>query len=167
MSVKVSSTCGDALMKKILMNKPLAKMAGLMLLEIIFALAISAMVLMGAIIYFASVKQNANINKAVGDMNAIIGAYYNFMTAGNTLTSGTKIPQLQGYLPSPLYDPWGEEYSLTVDPNAKTIRIGIGGIAGKYDKNCNAIASLAGATSKDSNPANDSTSGQCFFMYTL
>lgn len=168
---------------RMVMRKPLGKMAGLTLLETMFALAVGALVLIGAIIFYMSTKQSANTSKAVGDMNAIVAAHESYIAGGYGLSGlGTtnSIPTLQkgGYLPDPINDPWGQEYTSIVATTPATVTITIPGIGGGAtvgsgtegqagyvppsdgDKNCNAIIQMVGSA------AATGASG-CSFVYPL
>ena len=141
-------------MKRMLMRKPFSKMKGLTLLETMFAIAIGALVLIGAVIFYMSTKQNANTTKTVGDMNAIVSAYESFMAGGNTLAKTTDIPALQtaGFLPTPLNTAWGQPYTATptLSPASVLITVagidaaGAGGTGG--DANCDAIWNMVKST---------------------
>ncbi len=128
-------------MKRNLMFKPLGRMEGLTLLETMFALAIGALVLIGAIIFYVSTKQSANASKAAGDMNGIVAGYQSFIAGGNS-ADGVDLSAIQaaGFLPSPLNDPWAQSYTSTYDAAANELTItipGIGGVGAPADPTAN------------------------------
>jgi type II secretory pathway pseudopilin PulG len=168
-------------MKKMLVTNRFKKVAGLTLLETMFALAVGALVLIGAVLFYMSTKQSGNTSRAVGDMNAIVSAIGNYTGQNydiNNLvgTGAVGILQSKGYLPDPLLDPWGQPYGVTVSTTgAKTqVSITIPGIgaAGKSvlgkpisggDKNCNAIVIAVGSAAT----SGGLLAGGCAFTYTL
>ena len=97
-------------------------MQGVTLLETVIALAIGALVLIGATVYYTSANQTANINKSASDMNSIVAAFRVY-AAGNTVTADTSITTLQNdtLLPNPLINPWGGAYVITVIPATSTV----------------------------------------------
>jgi type II secretory pathway pseudopilin PulG len=155
-----------------LTRKPFSKIRGLTLLETMFAIAIGALVLIGAVIFYLSTKQNANTNKAVGDMNSIVAATESYLAGGNSITdlsgvTNAVVPlQTGGYLPKPIYDPWGQEYTAVVakSDTTSTITIKIPGIV-KEDNNCQAIvqAAIAGGSATDASTAKT----DCALTYVL
>jgi type II secretory pathway pseudopilin PulG len=156
-------------MRRMLIKKSFSKMTGLTLLETMFAIAIGALVLIGAVIFYMSTKQNANTNKAVGDMNAIVSAIQNYTAGGNPLGGITDLSDLQsgGYLPNPLNDPWGQQYTIVVASSGSvtaSVTITIPGID-MGDNNCNAIKQSVVTGSGAAKDA--SKSGSCAFTYNL
>lgn len=141
-------------MKRMLMRKPFSKMEGLTLLETMFAIAIGALVLIGAVIFYMSTKQSANASKTVGDMNGIVAGYESYAAGGNTISSATTMDLVQaaGFLPKPLNDAWGYAYTVVVSSGSITITIpgikGATGTAGSWtgDTNCVAIYNMAQAS---------------------
>jgi type II secretory pathway pseudopilin PulG len=161
-------------MKRMLTRKPFSKMEGLTLLETMFAIAIGALVLIAAVVFYMSTKQSANANKSVGDMNAIVAAYESYMTGGNALTAGatgtgTDIPKLQttGYLPTPLNTAWGQAYTTVVTTSPAAVTITITGAPGNTDNTCKAIAQLAGATGTSPSVTQAGDESTCAFTYPL
>lgn len=119
-----------------LMRKPAAdKMAGVTMLETMLAVAVGTLVLVGAIIFYQSTRQNADLNKTLTDMNAIRTGYKSYLNSGYQFNASTPALQLQavqnaGFLPSTLNDAWGQAYTVSVS-NSKYpgyIVIGIPGI---------------------------------------
>ncbi len=165
-------------MKKMLARKPFSRMEGLTLLETMFALAVGALVLIGAVIFYMSTKQSANASKSVGDMNAIVAGYQSYIAGGNTMTSATTLTDIQsaGFLPTPLYDAWGQAYTVDSTTTPGVLAITIPGIAGATytaatdsgaasatgDKNCAAIYMMA-----TSSGAPVSSTTVCSVKYTL
>jgi type II secretory pathway pseudopilin PulG len=153
-----------------LMRKPFSKMTGLTLLETMFAIAIGALVLIGAVIFYLSTKQNANTTKTVADMNAIVSAYESYMAGGNTLTADIDIPALQtaGFLPSPLNTAWGQPYTATPTLSPASVLITVVGIGAAGtdgtggDTNCDAIWNMV----KSSQGVTQGTT-DCSFTYPL
>lgn len=110
-----------------LTEKSFIKLRGLTLLETVIALAIGALVLIGAVLYYTSTSQTANVNKAVSDMNSIVAAFKVY-AAGNTVTADTNLTTLQNnnLLPNPLVNPWGGAYDVAVIPATSTVPTIIG-----------------------------------------
>jgi type II secretory pathway pseudopilin PulG len=154
-------------MKRMLTRKPFSKMTGLTLLETMFALAVGALVLIGAVIFYMSTKQSANTSKTVGDMNAIVSAYQSYLVSG---ADATKTPptiailQTGGYLPTGsggagvIYDAWGLAYGVEWTPATSTLTITVTGLA-TGDKNCAAVTLAVG------NAATPGTN--CSFAYKI
>jgi type II secretory pathway pseudopilin PulG len=165
-------------MKRMLTRKPFSKMTGLTLLETMFALAVGALVLIGAVIFYVSTKQSGNSSKAAGDMNAIVAGIQNYTAQGYSLTSlgsadsaATLTPlQNNGYLPNPLLDPWGQSYKAvitgTTAGDTAQVTISIPGINSTKDtpadKSCTAIAQTVLGTASDA-----SVAGTCKFTFNL
>jgi type II secretory pathway pseudopilin PulG len=167
-----------------LSKKPYTKIIGLTLLETMMALAVGAVVLMSAVIYYASSRQNANVTKVVADMNAIMAAYRSYIAQGNNVCvvrssscSGPttlSILQTATFLPSPMNDPWGQSYTATSSsPGGKMfIVITVPGIgSADEDKTCNAILQIV---NNGNTLALDATGkiytmpeGTCQFTYNL
>ena len=156
-------------MKRMLTRKPFSKMTGLTLLETMFAIAIGALVLIAAVVFYMSTKQSANANKSVGDMNAIVAAYESYITGGNALSTSTTISTLQtaGYLPTPLNTAWGQAYDALAATSPATVTITITGAPGNTDNTCKAIAQLAGATGTNPSVTDESDDKTCAFKYPL
>lgn len=124
-------------------------MAGLSLLETMIALAVGALVLVGAIVFYQTLSRNENVNKTMTDMNSIRSAYkmyYNsgnvLSTANNTTTQANQLLAIQnaGLLPNPLNDAWGQAYVVSLGWYSGNITIAIPGIGmAGGDKNCQAI----------------------------
>ncbi len=166
------------MMKRMLIRKPVSKMAGLTLLETMFGIAIGALILIAAVIFYTSTKNSQNVSRAVTDINTIVAQADNYIAPGatalnslSTNNGGNAVTTLQGagYLPNPMYDPWGaNQYSATV-----TVTSGSNsGIPGKIaisinsllasDSACNAIATAAqGTNSGDLKGGTGGTSGVC------
>ncbi len=152
-------------MKKMLTRKPFSRMEGLTLLETMFALAVGALVLIGAVIFYMSTKQNANASKSVGDMNAIVAGYQSYIAGGNAAPSGTTglaLVQDAGFLPKPLNDAWGIAYKVELSATTGLLNIGIPGIA-LADINCKAITNMVGTSAT----AATVTGAPCAFAYPL
>ena len=136
---------------------------GLTLLETLLALAISALVVMGIVMYYGTVSYSSNVSKAVADMNAIVGAYRDYATA-YPVTTDTTIQVLQDndLLPNPLIDPWGQGYTamVTVSTLGTTVTINLIGLAKNTDKQCQAIKQAV-------QPAGSPVGSGCSFVYTL
>lgn len=127
-------------------------MTGLSLLETMIALAVGAVVLVGAIVFYQTLSRNANVNKTMTDMNNIRSAYKAYYDNGNTLSTAidatTQANQLlaiqdAGFLPNPLNDAWGQAYVVSLGWYPGNISIAIPGLASAgvgNDKNCQAIA---------------------------
>ncbi|MCD6045130.1 MAG: hypothetical protein K0R48_293 [Gammaproteobacteria bacterium] len=161
-------------MPAILTRKSGWHMKGLTLLETLFALAISALVLVAAVAFYASSKQSANITKAVKDLNTIVGQTHTYMVMGGlsdlTADNANTVSVLQGadYLPSPMSDPWGQEYKAvmtagtsTATPTTTITIVSLGSPTGDTpDKSCVAIEQALGGT------ATAGTTG-CSFVFTL
>lgn len=165
-------------------KKVFSKIVGLTLLETMLAVAVGAVVLMGVVIYYASARQNGNVTKVVGDMNAIMGGYRSYIAQGNmvcgflssTCSSLTALSNLQtaGLLPSPMNDPWGQAYTaVSSSPEGKIqVVITVPGIgSADEDKTCNAILQ---AVNNGNTLAVDATGqvpampeGICQFTYNL
>src|SRR3990167_336023 len=102
-----------------LVRKSAAKTAGLTLLETMLALAIGALVFLGAVIFYQSTRQSANVSRALSDMNAIKSGYKAYLASGFKLNATSDAAQLQavqdaGFLPKPLIDPWGQPYVVSL-----------------------------------------------------
>lgn len=101
------------------MTKLYKKAKGLTLLETMFAMSIGTIILIGVMLFYSTVKQNANITKAVKDLNTIAGQTQTYMVAGGlsdlSVASANTVNVLQnaGYLPTPISDPWAQEYTGT------------------------------------------------------
>jgi type II secretory pathway pseudopilin PulG len=154
------------MVQRMITTKLYKKMKGLTLLETMFAISIGALVLVSAIVFYGSTKQSANINKAVRDLNTIVAQTQTYMVAGGvsdlSATNANTVDVLQknGYLPNPISDPWGQQYTGTftlgsnTTPTLTTITIvSLGSPTGTSpDKNCVAIGqalsgvATAGAT---------------------
>ncbi len=135
---------------------------GLTLLETMMALALGALVILGIVMYYGTVSYGSNVNKAVADMNAIVGAYRDYATA-YPVTTDTTIQVLQDndLLPSSLIDPWGQAYTTTVSESVPTtVTINLIGLAKNTDKQCQAIKQAV-------QPAGSPAGSGCSFMYTL
>ncbi len=161
------------MMKRILSQKPLGRMAGLTLLETMFALAIGALVLIGAIIFYVSTKQSANANKIAGDMNGIVAGYQSYFAGGNPSTGGIAMSVIQaaGFLPDPLNTPFGLQYDAKYTPTATsgTLEIDVSGLK-PGDTTCAAVTSLVGSSGGTSIPTGGTlgtTTGNCAYTYTL
>jgi type II secretory pathway pseudopilin PulG len=140
-------------MKRMLMRKPVSKMAGLTLLETMFGIAIGALILIAAVIFYTSTKNSQNTSKVVTDLNSIVAQTSSYIAPGGTsltnLTSATTAPgsigvlQGAGYLPSPMNDPWGTAYSAIVTAGAAgvpaTTTITVAGAGAPTTATCKAI----------------------------
>ena len=146
-------------MKRMLMRNPVSKMAGLTLLETMFGVAIGALILIAAVIFYTSTKNSQNVSKTVTDMNSIVAQTSAYIAPGatalGTLTAADTdtVAILQGanYLPADMSDPWGQAYTaVTTAPTTGTayITITVTGLgAPASDKNCAAIQQAVSATS--------------------
>lgn len=154
-------------MKRMLMRKPFSKMEGLTLLETMFAIAIGALVLIGAIIFYMSTKNSATVSKVMSDMNGITAAADTYIASGNSATNLTDdaITTLQtaGLLPTPMNTPFGVPYAATVSGNK--INIVITGL-GLSDAMCTTITSTVANTQSQGVAAGAGTTS-CNFDYTL
>lgn len=167
-------------MKRMLMRKPASNMAGLTLLETMFGIAIGALILIAAVIFYTSTKNSQNTSKATTDINTIVAAADNYIAPGSDAvaalaspSSGDALGVLQGvgYLPTPMSDPWGQNYAATVTQN-KTAGAGVPGTITitinslKYnDQSCLAIAAASqgdevGTAAQDDGKGG-TTGGQC------
>lgn len=151
-------------------------MIGLTLLETMFAITVGAIVLIAATAFYDSAKHSANINKAVRDLNTIVAQTQSYMVAGgvsdlSTTTNGTdtvKKLQTNGYLPTPISDPWGQAYTGTFtlggNTTATTTTITVVSLDSPTgdapDKNCLAIGqALSGVATAGAT--------DCSFVFTL
>ena len=102
------------------------KVKGLTLLETMFAVVIGTLILLLAIVFYNSTKQSANINKVVTDLNTIVAQTQAYMIAGgvNDLSAAgantIDVLQKNGYLPNPISDPWGQQYTGTFTLGSNT-----------------------------------------------
>lgn len=153
-------------MKRVLMRKPARKMAGLTLLETMFGIAIGALIIIAAILFYKSTQNGQNVNRAVSDINTIYAQAENYIAPGATAltalaatatctTGSNAICTLQaaGYLPTTLTDPWGNVYDATVTVNPAGVNKGSPGTIAisptslsADDPNCNAIATAVQGT---------------------
>jgi type II secretory pathway pseudopilin PulG len=107
------------MVQRMITTKLRSIMMGLTLLETMFAITIGALVLITATVFYNSAKQNANINKAVRDLNTIVAQTQTYMVAGGisdlsaTNANTVNVLQTNGYLPNPISDPWGQQYTGT------------------------------------------------------
>ncbi len=107
-------------------TKVYKKMKGLTLLETMFAMSIGMMILIGVMLFYGTVKQNTNINKAVRDLNAIVAQTQTYMVAGGVSdlsaagADTVNVLQTNGYLPNPISDPWGQQYKGTFTLGSNT-----------------------------------------------
>lgn len=152
---------------------------GLTLLETMMALAVGVLVVMGAAMYYNSIRQTAAVTKIVNDMNAILSAYKAYVAQGNilVLSGNNGIPmttlQSQGFLPTPLNDPWGQTYTaISCSPmdNAEIV-IGILSLGPPdKDKTCNAVKSAVSSSAKvirAGDCGNRIDNPQCGFVYAF
>ncbi len=170
-------------MKEMVIRKSLNKMAGLTLLETMFGVAIGALILIAAVIFYTSTKNSQNVSKTVTDMNSIVAQASAYIAPGQSaldaLSTGDAVATLQSvnYLPADMSDPWGQAYTATVAANhavtgggvlgnkdiaatAATITITVTGLA-YGDNNCKAVTQAVSAN------ATPSTSGTCDFTYPI
>lgn len=167
-------------MKQMIMRKSLSKMTGLTLLETMFGVAIGALILIAAVIFYTSTKNSQNVSKTVTDMNSIVAQASAYIAPGQTaldaLSKGDAVKTLQGvnYLPADMSDPWGQAYTASVAANhattgkgpldtaatAANITITVTGLA-YGDSNCKAVTQAVSAN------ATPSTSGTCDFTYPI
>lgn len=141
-----------------LMDKPAAhKMTGLTLLETMFALAVSALVLIGVIIFYQSTRLNAGVSKTMTDMNAIRTGYKSYLVSGYNFDSALNdTEQLQavqnaGFLPNPLNNAWGQAYIVSLTKYPGYIVIAIPGLGttkwgSDPDSRCDAIWAMVRTT---------------------
>lgn len=169
-------------MKRMLMRKSVTKMAGLTLLETMFAIAIGALVVIAAVIFYTSTKNSQNASKAVTDINTIVAQADNYIAPGSaalsdlkTLNSGDAVKTLQaaGYLPTTLSDPWGGTYSGAVTINAGanlgvpgTIAISISSLVSS-DAACNAVATASQGLNTDAKDPDSGDAGACAIQRDL
>ncbi len=168
-------------MRRILKRKPIGKMVGLTLLETMFGVAIGALILIAAVIFYTSTKNSQNVSKTVTDMNTIVAQASAYVAPGataasnlNSLNDGNAVKTLQdaNYLPPDMSDPWGQAYTakLTINnavtgdtpaaASATTITIKVTGL-NQGDSNCKAVTQAVSAN------ATPSTSGTCDFTYPI
>ncbi len=156
------------------MIKLRSKIMGLTLLETMFAVVIGTLILLSAIVFYNSTKQSANINKAVTDLNTIVAQTQAYMVAGGVSdlsavgANTVDVLQKNGYLPTPISDPWGQQYTGTfvlgsnTTPTSTTITIvSLGSPTGDNpDKNCLSIGQAL------SSVATAGTTG-CSFVFSF
>ncbi len=152
---------------------------GITVLEVMMALAVSALVLVGVIAFYQSARQTSAATKIVNDMNAILSAYKAYVAQGNilVLSGNNGVPmttlQLQGFLPTPLNDPWGQTYvAVSCSPIGNTeIVIGIQSLGPpEKDKTCNAVKSAVNGSAKvigGGDCGNRIGNPQCGFVYAF
>ena len=145
---------------KVMRRNLARRMAGLTLLETLFAIVLGVLVTLGAILFFSSGKQSTNANRIVTDINSIVAGYDNYLATGQTLTAkgdpcptdGTAgstcsyyIISDAGYLPTALMDPLGSPYKISYSGAASatsgTIAIQIGGVSAN-DALCTTISTM-------------------------
>jgi type II secretory pathway pseudopilin PulG len=165
-------------------ERTLNKIAGVTLLETMLALAVGAVVLVGAIIYYASARQSANVTQVIADMNAIVGAYKTYVGRGNVIGNtaqggsvGISTLQNKGFLPKPFNDPWGQAYVAT---SCTSVGGGWGGVleiiiiipgigTAENDNTCKAIVQTLSMNSRYAPNSTSCTKGQwtnnCGFQY--
>ncbi|MCD6045129.1 MAG: hypothetical protein K0R48_292 [Gammaproteobacteria bacterium] len=168
-------------MKQMLMRKPISKMAGITLLETMFAIAVGALIVIAAVIFYTSTKNSQNTSKATTDINTIVAAADNYIAPGSAALNALITPEapatdaigvLQGvgYLPTPMSDPWGGNYTATVAASTGTNKGSPGTIAitisslGYDDALCLAVANASqGAATGDVEQTVDgkTTGGLC------
>ena len=146
-------------MKRMLMKRSMGKMAGLTLLETMFGVAIGALILIAAVIFYTSTKNSQNVSKTVTDMNSIVAQTSAYIAPGATALSAltaastdtVAVLQSANYLPADMSDPWGQAYTaVTTAPATGTayVTITVTGLgAPADDKNCAAIQQAVSATS--------------------
>ncbi len=157
-------------MKRMLTKKWIRKMPGITVLEVMLALAVSALIIIAVVMFYNATKTSASVSKVISDMNGIVAAADTYIAGGgaaSNLTGDNAISTLQGagLLPATLNDPWGLPYTATVTAataSTATIEIGIPG-AKSGDSNCNALVS---ATASQSN-VTPVSGGTCSFVYQL
>ncbi len=164
----------DRRVNEMLMRKPAAnKMAGLTLLETMFALVVGAFVLISTVILYKSIRQSATVSQVMSDMNSIRAGYKSYLSSGYKFDATTDILQLQavqgaGFLPSTLNNPWGLAYTVSVS-NSKYlgyIVIGIPGLdTSGNDPRCNAIWKAAEVTGALSTSPSNVGNINCAFRY--
>lgn len=152
-------------MKRMLTRKPFGTiMRGITILEVMLAIAVSALVLIGALAFYVIAKQNANAGKVVNDMMAIVAGASQFATNGNTFVAspGDVISTnlTPTYFPANYKSPFGAVYTATYASGVLTISVG--GLTSATTGNCTAIASQVG-------PGVTAGGGStaCTFAYTL
>ncbi len=113
--------------QRMLIIKLRSKIMGLTLLETMFSVVIGTLILISAIAFYSSTKQSANINKAVTDLNTIVAQTQAYIVGGglsdlNAAGANTvDVLQKNGYLPNPISDPWGQQYTGTFTLGSNTI----------------------------------------------
>jgi type II secretory pathway pseudopilin PulG len=162
------------MVNEMLVRKSAAKMAGLTLLETMLALAIGALVLIGATIFYQSTRQSANVSKGLQDMNAIKAGYRAYLSSGFKLNATSDAAQLQavqdaGFLPNPLNSPWGQPYVVSLTKYPGYIMVAIPGLGTtKYgpvpDSNCDALFAVVLTTGGFATTP-DTAEYNCAFSY--
>ena len=151
--------------------KWMRKMMGITVLEVMLALAVSALIIIAVVMFYNATKTSASVSKVISDMNGIVAAADTYIAGGgaasNLAGDNDPISTLQGagLLPNTLNDPWGLPYTATVTASTAstaTITIAIpGAVSG--DSNCSALVS---ATASQSN-VTPVSGGTCSFTYQL
>ncbi len=163
-----------------LIRKPAThKITGVTLLETMLALAVGALVLMAAVIFYTSTRTNANVSKTLQDMSAIKAGYKAYFASGYTFESTlTDVEQLQvvqdaGFLPKPLNNAWGQAYTISVNNKNYPgyIVIGIPGLGVATTTPSNSICQTIWVSAQTTGALNTKPSNlgnvQCAFRYTF
>ena len=153
-------------------------MAGLTLLETLFAIVLGVLVTLGAILFFSSGKQSTNANRIVTDMNSIVAGYDNYLATGSTGLSGVTdssctstttatascsyaVISSAGYLPTALNAPTGAAYEISYSSTDGQVSITVPGAT--YDDSlCKAVIAMV-PTATGTSP----TSEDCTFEMKL
>lgn len=147
-----------SVMKRVMNKGPLGSMAGLTLLETMFAIALGVLVLIGAVIFFSSGKQSTGASKTVADINSIASGYQSYIATGQSLgsvtetaapgspTAGTTtgtyaVVQTAGYVPASLTSTIGIPYNVAYSKSDGTLKITVTGVPAK-NATCSAINSM-------------------------
>lgn len=152
-------------MRRMMNKRALRSMAGLTLLETMFAIALGVLVLIAAVVFFSSGKQSTGANKTVEDLNSIVSGYQSYVAMGTplkadgsasptaplaSLTGTYKAVQAAGFLPAALIDTVGQGYKVTYQLSSggvikgktgASLNIEIPGVK-KTDPLCNAVDSM-------------------------
>ena len=145
---------------KVMQRNFTKRIAGLTLLETLFAIVLGVLVTLGAILFFSSGKQSTNANRIVTDMNSIVAGYDNYLATGSTGLSGTTVNDSScdstgkgeaacsyyvvsqaGYLPTSLNAPTGAAYTIKYSSSDGTVAITVPGTE-VGDSLCNAVTAM-------------------------
>ena len=131
-------------------------MAGLTLLETMFALALGIMVIIAIMLIYNGTKKSGVASKVISDVTAIVAGFDNYIGAGNPGgTPSTSNVQAAGFLAGSggnILDPYGANYDITYSATDGTVTIAVTGL--KYDtttsSQCAQIGAMLGQTGSKS-----------------